>query len=51
AYIAEFGAQVCRDAGETAIASRVEFAAKVLIIVLAIPIVVAILETIIRLLP
>jgi stage III sporulation protein AD len=51
AYIAEFGAQVCRDAGETAIASRVEFAAKVLVMVLAIPILVAILETIIRLLP
>ncbi len=51
AYVAEFGGQVCRDAGENAIASKVELAAKVLIMVLAIPIIVAILETIIRLLP
>jgi stage III sporulation protein AD len=51
AYVAEFGAQVCRDAGESAIASRVEFAAKIMVQVLAIPILVAVLETIIRLLP
>lgn len=51
AYVAEFGGQVCRDAGENAIASKVELAAKVLIMVLAIPIIVAILESIIRLLP
>lgn len=51
AYTGEFGAQVCRDAGENAVASKVEFAAKILIIVLAVPIIVAILETIIRLLP
>ncbi|HHY60515.1 MAG TPA: stage III sporulation protein AD [Clostridia bacterium] len=51
AYVAEFGAQVCRDAGETAIAARIEFAAKILILVLAVPILAAVLETIIRLLP
>lgn len=50
-YIAEFGAQVCRDAGENALASRVELAAKVLIVVLALPIVVAVLDSILRLLP
>lgn len=49
-YIAEFGAQVCRDAGEHAVASRVEMAAKVLIVVLAMPIVVAVLDAILRLL-
>ncbi|WP_406676359.1 stage III sporulation protein AD [Moorella sp. ACPs] len=51
AYVAEFGSQVCRDAGENAIAVKVELAAKVLIMVLAIPIIVAILESIVRLLP
>ncbi|GAW94160.1 stage III sporulation protein AD [Calderihabitans maritimus] len=51
AYIAEFGAQVCRDAGEGAIASKVEFAAKIIMMVMAVPIIAAILETIIRLLP
>lgn len=51
AYIAEFGAQICRDAGEGAVASKVEFAAKILIMVLAVPIVVAVLQSLLRLLP
>lgn len=49
AYISEFGAQICRDAGEGALASKIEIAAKVGILVLAIPILVAILESLIRL--
>lgn len=51
AYIAEFGAQITRDAGEGAIASKIEMAGKILILIMAIPIIQAILETIIRLLP
>lgn len=51
AYIAEFGSQICRDAGTESIAGKIEFAAKIIIIVLAIPIIVAILETIVRLIP
>jgi len=50
AYIAEFGAQICRDAGEGAIAVKIEFAAKVLIMVLAVPIVVAVLQSLLKLL-
>jgi stage III sporulation protein AD len=51
AYITEFGAQVCRDAGEGAIAGKIEFAGKVLVMVLAIPIIALVLETIVRLIP
>lgn len=51
AYIAEFGAQICRDAGEGAIATKIEFAAKVLIMVLAVPIVVAVLQALLKLIP
>lgn len=51
AYLADFGAQVCRDAGEGAIAGKIEFAAKILVLVLAVPIVVAVLNTLLRLLP
>jgi len=51
AYITEFGAQVCRDAGEGAVAGRIEFAGKIIIMVLAIPIIAAILESLVRLLP
>ncbi len=50
-YVAEFGAQVCRDAGEGATATKVEFAAKVLVMVVALPIFVAVLESILRLIP
>jgi len=50
AYIGDFGAQVCRDAGEGAIASKVEFAAKVLVLIIALPVAVGLLETIIELL-
>lgn len=51
AYIAEFGAQICRDAGESAIAAKVEFAAKVIVIVLAIPVIAAVFEGLMKLLP
>ncbi|MBP2652998.1 MAG: stage sporulation protein [Firmicutes bacterium] len=51
AYITEFGAQVCRDAGEGAVAGKIEFAGKVLVMVLAIPIIALVLETIVKLLP
>lgn len=50
AYVAEFGAQVARDAGEGAIARQVELAGKVLILVLAVPIVLAVLDLVLRLL-
>lgn len=51
AYIAEFGSQICKDAGSSSIAGKIEFAAKILIIVLAIPIIVAILEIVVKLIP
>ncbi|KUK81826.1 MAG: putative membrane protein [Pelotomaculum thermopropionicum] len=51
AYIAEFGAQICRDAGEGAIATKIEFAAKILILVLAMPIVIAVLQALLKLVP
>jgi len=51
AYIAEFGAQIVRDAGQEAIASKIELAGKVLIMVLAIPIISVIIETVMKLMP
>lgn len=51
AYIAEFGAEVCRDAGETSISSKIELAGKVIIVVLAVPIVTSLLELISRIMP
>ncbi|MBP1934176.1 stage III sporulation protein AD [Ammoniphilus resinae] len=51
AYIAEFGAQIVRDAGQGAIASKIELAGKVLILVMAVPIITVIIETVISLFP
>lgn len=50
AYLAEFGAQICKDAGENSLATKVEIAAKIFVIILAIPIIVAIMESIMKLL-
>ncbi len=46
AYIAEFGIQVCKDAGEGVIASKIELAGKVLIMVISLPIIVSVIESI-----
>ena len=51
AYITEFGAQICRDAGEGTIAAKVEFAGKVLIMVIAIPILAALMDIMIKIIP
>ncbi|HOS68655.1 MAG TPA: stage III sporulation protein AD [Bacillota bacterium] len=51
AYITEFGAQICRDAGEGAIAAKIEFAGKVLIMVIAIPILAALMDIMIKIIP
>ena len=51
AYIAEFGAQIVRDAGQDGIAAKIELAGKVLIIVMAIPIISVLIETVVNLLP
>jgi stage III sporulation protein AD len=44
AYAAEFGAQICADAGESAVASKVELGGKVLIMAVSAPIIVSLIE-------
>lgn len=51
AYIAEFGAQITKDAGQGAIASKIELGGKILILAMAIPILTVIIETVINLIP
>lgn len=46
AYLAEFGAQLCEDAGEKAIGSKVQLAGKVMIFVIASPVILALVELI-----
>lgn len=51
AYLGEFAAAICQDAGEQAVARKVEFASKIIIAVLALPIMIAILESLMQLMP
>jgi stage III sporulation protein AD len=51
AYITEFGAQVTRDAGQGSIAAKIELSGKILIMVMAIPIITVIIETVMQVLP
>jgi len=50
-YIAEFASEICKDAGESAIASKVELAAKVIIVAMSMPIVGSLLDLIVRIMP
>jgi len=49
AYAAEFGAQICIDAGETAIASKIEIAGKLLMTAIAAPVTLSLLEQVLSL--
>ncbi len=51
AYVAAFGAQICRDAGQPSLGMTVELVGKVAILVTAIPVFVALLDGLWRLLP
>ena len=46
AYITQFGAELCRDAGESAIASKIEFGGKVIIMALSMPVMYQFLEVV-----
>ena len=51
AYMTELGASVCNDAGESAIATKIDLAGRVIILVMAMPIIVDILRVVMGLLP
>lgn len=51
AIITEFAVSICADAGEKAIASKIEIGSKVIIVAMSIPIISSLLELIIEILP
>ncbi|MGY0693024.1 stage III sporulation protein AD [Virgibacillus sp. FSP13] len=51
AYIAELGANLTKDAGLGSVAAKIELAGKIFIILLAIPIITAVIEAIVNFLP
>lgn len=51
AILTEFAVSVCKDSGETAIASKIDMGGKVIIVSMSIPIMAGLLETILKILP
>lgn len=51
AYICQFASEMCRDSGQGAIASKIEFCAKILILLYSLPVVDALLTMIVSILP
>ncbi|OMP67704.1 stage III sporulation protein AD [Domibacillus epiphyticus] len=51
AYISEFIANIARDAGQNALASKMEIAGKIIIMTLVLPILAMLIETVIAMLP
>ena len=51
AYVVEFGSQISRDAGENSIAMKIELAGKIIIMTLAIPILLALMDLILKIMP
>lgn len=51
AYLSEFATNICKDSGETAIASKIELAGRVIIIAMSVPILGALIDTITNILP
>ena len=51
AFLAEFAISICKDSGESAIASKVELGSKAIIVAMSIPIISNLLEVILNILP
>lgn len=51
AYIAELGIQMTKDAGLGSVAAKIELAAKISILIMAVPIIKALLEAVLNFLP
>ncbi len=51
AILTEFAVSICKDSGESAIASKIDMGGKVIMISLSIPIIAGLLETMVKILP
>lgn len=50
-YLGEFGAQMCRDAGESGIAAKVELGARILVLGMSVPVLLALMRLMLELVP
>ena len=51
AILTEFAVSICKDSGESAIASKVDIGGKIIIISMSIPIINALIDTVVKILP
>ena len=51
AILTEFAVSICKDSGESAIASKVDFGGKIIVVSMSIPIISALVELILRIIP
>lgn len=51
AILTEFAVSICKDTGETAIASKIDMGGKVMMVSMSVPIIAGLLETILKILP
>ena len=51
AFLTEFAVSICKDTGESAIASKVDMGGKIIIVSMSIPIISSLLETVVEILP
>ncbi|MGL5615594.1 MAG: stage III sporulation protein AD [Sarcina sp.] len=47
-YLASFCSELCKDAGAGSLAAKVEFSGKIMILILAVPILMAVLDSILK---
>ncbi|MEG0371593.1 MAG: stage III sporulation protein AD [Clostridium sp.] len=50
-YLASFGVEICKDAGQSSIAGKIEFAGKIIIISLSLPILMAVMDLVVKIIP
>ena len=51
AILTEFAVSICKDSGESAIASKVDIGGKIIIISMSIPVINALIDTVVKILP
>ena len=51
AILTEFAVSICKDSGESSVASKIDIGGKIIIISMSIPIIRALLETVLKILP
>ena len=51
AFLTEYSSSICKDAGETAVATKIDIGGKIIIIAISIPIIQALLELLLRIMP